>query len=175
MGYTARLTLRVGRGTLYCRILLPPDLDMCQIVHSGRLLALLQCPTFDQGANLDPCCNGSSLGYYCRASSHLPYISTLRYSLDECADPPIEAQTLVTIFQCRPTHAFWARFAPDNPLPPSKYHCGVEDANFFYGTVIPNIGTDILMLALPIPYIWHLQLQRSQKLALGGTFLVGIL
>jgi hypothetical protein len=67
------------------------------------------------------------------------------------------------------------RFDPDNPLPPSQYHCGVNDNKFFYGNAIPNIVTDIAMLMLPVPYIYTLQLRSGQKLALAGIFLVGLL
>jgi len=84
------------------------------------------------------------------------------------------AVILVTIFQCQPTQAFWMRFDPDNPLPPSQYHCGVNDNKFFYGNAIPNIVTDIAMLMLPVPYIYTLQLRSGQKLALAGIFLVGL-
>ncbi|OAQ65351.2 hypothetical protein VFPPC_06466 [Pochonia chlamydosporia 170] len=84
------------------------------------------------------------------------------------------AVILVTIFQCQPTHAFWSRFDPVNPRSPSDYHCGVEDTKFFYGNAIPTIITDILMLLLPAPYIYTLQLRKGQKFALAGIFLVGL-
>ncbi|UNI18365.1 hypothetical protein JDV02_004638 [Purpureocillium takamizusanense] len=84
------------------------------------------------------------------------------------------AVILVTLFQCVPIQAWWQRFDPVNPLPPSDYTCGVDSRKFFYGNAIPTIVTDILMLALPTPYIWHLHLPRGQKLALAGIFLVGI-
>ncbi|GJN84542.1 hypothetical protein PLIIFM63780_008099 [Purpureocillium lilacinum] len=84
------------------------------------------------------------------------------------------AVILVTLFQCVPIQAWWQRFDPVNPLPPSAYTCGVDSRKFFYGNAIPTIVTDILMLALPTPYIWHLHLPRGQKLALAGIFLVGI-
>ncbi|KAJ6439443.1 integral membrane protein [Purpureocillium lavendulum] len=70
--------------------------------------------------------------------------------------------------------AWWQRFDPDDPLPPSEYTCGVDSRKFFYGNAIPTIVTDILMLALPTPYIWNLHLPRGQKFALAGIFLVGI-
>ncbi|CAH0003447.1 unnamed protein product [Clonostachys byssicola] len=81
---------------------------------------------------------------------------------------------VATFCQCLPTRAFWERFNPYNPLPPSEYHCGVDSLPFFIGNAIPNIVTDIVMIILPIPYIWSLQLPVQQKLALGGVFVVGI-
>lgn len=88
------------------------------------------------------------------------------------ADRP---QVLVTLLQCRPINAWWDRFDPVHPMPRSQYHCGVESTKFFYGNAIPTIVTDILMLVLPAPYIWNLQLPGGQKLALVGIFLVGLL
>lgn len=60
-------------------------------------------------------------------------------------------------------------------MKPSEYHCGVDPLKFFYGNAIPTIVTDLMMLTLPVPYIWRLQLPRIQKFALGCVFLVGIL
>jgi hypothetical protein len=51
----------------------------------------------------------------------------------------------------------------------------VDSVKFFYGNAIPTIVTDVLMLALPLPYIAQLQLPRGQKWGLAGIFLVGIL
>ncbi|PNY23828.1 Uncharacterized protein TCAP_06229 [Tolypocladium capitatum] len=81
---------------------------------------------------------------------------------------------LVTLLQCQPIHAWWDRYDINNPLPPSEYHCDVNPRRFFYGNAIPTIVTNILMLALPVPYIWNLQLPVGQKLALVAIFLVGI-
>jgi hypothetical protein len=84
-------------------------------------------------------------------------------------------QILVTIFQCQPTSAWWNRFNPTHPLRPDQYKCTVDSVKFFYGNAIPTIVTDILMLALPLPYITRLQLPKGQKWALTGIFLVGLL
>ncbi|QYS93196.1 Epl1/Sm1 [Trichoderma simmonsii] len=81
---------------------------------------------------------------------------------------------LVTIFQCQPTSAWWNRFNPTHPLQPDQYKCTVDSVKFFYGNAIPTIVTDVLMLALPLPYITKLQLPKGQKWALAGIFLVGL-
>ena len=60
-------------------------------------------------------------------------------------------------------------------MSPDEYHCGADQIKFFYGNAIPTIVTDLMMLGLPVPYIWRLQLPRIQKVALGCVFLVGIL
>ncbi|KAL0932228.1 uncharacterized protein CTRU02_213181 [Colletotrichum truncatum] len=84
------------------------------------------------------------------------------------------AVILVTIFQCLPVHAFWARYDPVSPMSPDQFHCGVDVKMFFKGNSIPNIITDALVIALPIPYIWQLQLHKAQKLALAFIFALGI-
>ncbi|KAK5991553.1 hypothetical protein PT974_09837 [Cladobotryum mycophilum] len=83
------------------------------------------------------------------------------------------ANVLLIIFQCVPVYAFWARFDPHNPLPSTDYHCGVDDKRFFYGSAIPNILTDIILIAVPVPYIYTIRLPFPQKLGLVSVFLVG--
>ncbi|KAI1422517.1 hypothetical protein F5Y12DRAFT_799495 [Xylaria sp. FL1777] len=82
---------------------------------------------------------------------------------------------LVTSLQCIPTRATWERFDPVNPLLPSEYKCGVDVGAFVIANAVPNIITDALIVLLPIPYVLSLHLRRSQKIALGGTFLLGLL
>ncbi|KAL7961750.1 hypothetical protein V8C34DRAFT_272282 [Trichoderma compactum] len=84
------------------------------------------------------------------------------------------AVILLTIFQCQPTSAWWNRFNPTHPVRPDQYKCNVDSVKFFYGNAIPTIVTDVLMLALPLPYITKLQLPKGQKWALAGIFLVGL-
>jgi hypothetical protein len=38
---------------------------------------------------------------------------------------------------------------------------------------IPNLVTDVAMLALPLPAIWTLKMSRGQKVGLTLTFLTG--
>ncbi|KAK1982964.1 hypothetical protein LZ30DRAFT_654519 [Colletotrichum cereale] len=83
------------------------------------------------------------------------------------------AVLLVTIFQCVPTHAFWDRYDPVNPMSPTQFYCGVNINMFFNGNSIPNIITDAFIVMLPIPYVLSLQMQRPQKFALVGVFLLG--
>jgi hypothetical protein len=41
------------------------------------------------------------------------------------------------------------------------------------GVAIPNVVTDIALLIFPIPIIWNLNISRSNRVALLGTFLIG--
>ena len=70
------------------------------------------------------------------------------------------------IFQCWPIQAAW-----DQSI--TTAHCGVDTKAFFIGTAIPNIITDWILLILPLPYIWRLQRDTAQKLALCGVFALG--
>lgn len=71
----------------------------------------------------------------------------------------------VVIFECTPIHFFWER-------KPVTGHC-INIQSFFLGQAIPNIITDGILLALPLPMIWDLHLPRAQKMALSGVFLLG--
>ena len=41
------------------------------------------------------------------------------------------------------------------------------------GNAIPNIITDVIILALPMGKVWHLQMSRGRRLAVSGMFLLG--
>ena len=70
--------------------------------------------------------------------------------------------------------AFWLRFDP-NGGGEMTYKCPVDVRMFFIANAIPNIITDILMLLVPVPGIWSLQLRISQKIAVFGIFALGLL
>lgn len=72
------------------------------------------------------------------------------------------------IFACTPINWFWDH-------EPVTGHCPADIQKIFYVQVIPNIATDLMLLALPMPLIWRLQLPKAQKLALIGIFLLGSL
>ncbi|KAI6350726.1 hypothetical protein MCOR25_010441 [Pyricularia grisea] len=80
---------------------------------------------------------------------------------------------LSSIFQCVPSQSWWQRFDPVNPMPPSEYNCGVDSRNFFIGNSIPTIITDVMIIALPIPYVWSLQMRVAHKIGVLGIFLLG--
>ena len=47
--------------------------------------------------------------------------------------------------------------------------------NFSYGISAANILTDVIVLVLPIPWLYGLQMKTSKKVAIGGIFLLGSL
>lgn len=77
------------------------------------------------------------------------------------------ASQFIVIFECTPIHYFWDRM-------PVTGHC-LNVQKFFDGQAVPNIITDVILLALPLPLIWKLQLPANQKIALSGVFLLGSL
>ncbi|KAI9693952.1 MAG: hypothetical protein M1822_003223 [Bathelium mastoideum] len=77
----------------------------------------------------------------------------------------------VTLFQCKPVDGYWERFSSLDPTHPD---CIVHTNAFADGSGVPNIITDILMLLLPLLFVWQLQLRNSQMIALLGVFALGI-
>lgn len=57
----------------------------------------------------------------------------------------------------------------------SDYTCSVDSPKLYLGNAFFTIITDIMMLGLPIPYIWSLKLPGVQKLVVIGILLVGVL
>ncbi|KAE8150971.1 hypothetical protein BDV25DRAFT_139312 [Aspergillus avenaceus] len=68
------------------------------------------------------------------------------------------------IFQCSPV-----RYAWDKTIQGS---CFNQQAFYRYVSP-PNILTDVLILVMPLPFVWNLHTQLTQKLALTGVFLLG--
>ena len=77
------------------------------------------------------------------------------------------ASFLDTVFQCIPVQASWNKSIP-------HAHCqSVRMAAL--ATAISNLILDLVFLALPIPVIWNLQIEKRIKVSLTGIFLLGIL
>ena len=72
---------------------------------------------------------------------------------------------VTTTFECSPIHFLWTQT-------PTSGHC-INFQKYFLGQAIPNIATDLFILALPLPQIWKLNLKLTQKLGLMGIFLLG--
>ena len=51
--------------------------------------------------------------------------------------------------------------------------CHVDLRKWYLGMTVPNILTDVALLILPFPYIKRLKTKNSQKMVLGGLFLLG--
>ncbi|KAJ6263710.1 hypothetical protein Dda_2280 [Drechslerella dactyloides] len=76
--------------------------------------------------------------------------------------------TFLIIFQCVPISAYWR-------LPKAGDKCITlqNELHLLHGCT--NLFTDILVLLLPVPIVWTLQMPMRQKLMLVGVFTLGII
>ncbi|KAH6616245.1 hypothetical protein C7974DRAFT_441811 [Boeremia exigua] len=70
------------------------------------------------------------------------------------------------LFACRPIAASW------DPLLAPIAQC-VNVGAIYISTAVIGIATDIILLGLPIPMIWKLQMPLKQKIGLTGMFIIG--
>ncbi|KAI9810235.1 MAG: hypothetical protein M1827_006369 [Pycnora praestabilis] len=77
--------------------------------------------------------------------------------------------SLSTVFACRPLSKAW-----DALVPTDVGTCIDRGAIYIFVASI-NAATDLMILALPLPMLWKLEMPRKQKLAVGAVFAVGSL
>ncbi|KAF2772617.1 hypothetical protein EJ03DRAFT_348572 [Teratosphaeria nubilosa] len=70
----------------------------------------------------------------------------------------------LAIAGCNPVSFFWNKHQPGRCM---------NEVEFFRWNGVSNLILDILILALPLPMVWNLQLRLKQKLALSCIFAVG--
>lgn len=75
------------------------------------------------------------------------------------------AGVITSLASCRP---FSARWDPDLFIT----SC-IDAPRFWFGLCVPNVATDIVMLILPMPIVWKLNISTKQKVILSGVFLTG--
>ncbi|KAL8941282.1 MAG: hypothetical protein Q9216_002343 [Gyalolechia sp. 2 TL-2023] len=68
------------------------------------------------------------------------------------------------IFSCYPVESFWNKAIVG--------HC-VNEHTLSWGITGTELATNIIMLILPIPWLWKLRLAWSKKLAITGMFALG--
>ena len=73
---------------------------------------------------------------------------------------------LLLIFQCKSIKGFWD--------PNLEADC-MSSTKLLVGMAILNIMTDFLVVCLPLPLLWKLQMRRGMKLQVMGIFTVGSL
>ena len=71
---------------------------------------------------------------------------------------------IVVLVGCRPIPYFWKQEGPGTCIDVQKY---------YLGQAVPNIITDLVLLIIPHPIVWRLQLPLPQKAALAGILLLG--
>lgn len=75
--------------------------------------------------------------------------------------------SIAIFLDCQPFRYTWDKTIPGG-------HCINQNAQSF-GVTATNIVTDIVVLVLPIPWLWKLQMESSRKLAIILLFLLGCL
>ena len=73
---------------------------------------------------------------------------------------------LETFLLCRPLAYNW-----DTTI---RGTCGNRNATYVVAGTM-NLITDLLVMALPVPHIWKLQLNVAKKVALSSVFCLGLL
>jgi hypothetical protein len=73
------------------------------------------------------------------------------------------AVELAVIFECHPIYALWT-FTPN---------ACVDLHKFVIGSGVPNVLLNTVILMLPVPMIWTLDIQNRHKLVLSGVFMLG--
>lgn len=73
---------------------------------------------------------------------------------------------LETFLLCRPLAYNW-----DTTIPGI---CGNRNATYVVAGTL-NLVTDLLVMALPVPHIWKLQLSLAKKVAVSSIFCLGLL
>ena len=74
---------------------------------------------------------------------------------------------LETVLLCRPLAFNW-----DTTIPGGT--CGDRNGTYVSAGVL-NLVTDLMVMALPVPHIWKLQLSMAKKIALSLVFCMGLL
>ena len=77
-------------------------------------------------------------------------------------------QFIVAVLQCVPVQANWDPVAKMQP----DVKC-VNLNGLFFGTSIPNILADLILVLLPIPQVLLLKITRTQKAFLVFFFFLG--
>jgi hypothetical protein len=81
----------------------------------------------------------------------------------------VSAMTVI-IFQCNPIAALW-----DPALSALPTTTCIDQVAAYLTQFSINIFADLLILILPIPTIWALQLPPRQKISISSVFVVGFL
>ena len=74
------------------------------------------------------------------------------------------AVEITVLAECQPITSLW-NFS-------EKGHC-IDLNRFFLGAGIANVLLNTVILLLPLPMIWTLEIEKKHKLALSGVFMLG--
>lgn len=103
---------------------------------------------------------------YYRLIQEVPYYRLFYIGIMAIVGGWVISQEFILIFSCTPIRAYWDRSAGG--------HC--LDGNLIgWMNSVGNIVTDVIVLLLPIPVVWRLNLKRGKRWAVMGVFTLGFL
>jgi hypothetical protein len=82
--------------------------------------------------------------------------------------PTSKCSYVLTTALHRPLKAFWM------PLATFKYKC-IDEGNYMMSFAVITIFLDFILLFLPMPIVWALQLPLKQRIAVCGLFFLGFI
>ncbi|KAE8356842.1 hypothetical protein BDV28DRAFT_163023 [Aspergillus coremiiformis] len=85
-----------------------------------------------------------------------------------CIGYTISISTTISL-ACVPTSFFWTQWVD----PRSGGHCRIDLYRFYLWNGMASLITDVIILCLPMPIIWGLQMPKSQRWAINGIFFLG--
>ncbi|ODA83902.1 hypothetical protein RJ55_02419 [Drechmeria coniospora] len=117
--------------------------------------------TYKASINFTKCC---ILLLYLRLFRIVRWFKWSCWALLGCIGIYCAASVLVTIFQCRPLARAFDKTVAGTCIDMSK---------FWFANAGFSIGTDIIILLLPMPLVYRLNVPLAQKVALAALFAVG--
>src|SRR5690348_11141104 len=118
--------------------------------------------TYKAAINLVKCC---ILLLYLRLFNVVRWFRYSCWALLTAVGMYCTASILVTIFQCRPIIRAFDKDTPGT--------C-IDTAKFWFANAGFSIASDVIILLLPMPLLWKLEVPRAQKYALMAVFTIGI-
>jgi len=112
----------------------------------------------------------SLLLFYVRIFHHIAWFKKVSYATIAFLSVYLVVTTIVSAVQCRPIEKAWLRTDLVGAYPGD---C-IDVLDFFVFNGAVAVLTDLIVLALPLPLVWGLQLPVSQKLSLLPVFGIGI-
>ncbi|KAF4339026.1 integral membrane protein [Fusarium beomiforme] len=110
----------------------------------------------------------SILMFYWRVFASSTYMRRSIHYIGVCILLWFISSFLVAVLQCVPVQANWDPIAKQQP----GVKC-VDLNGFFFGTSIPNIVADLVLVALPIPQVLQLKITSAQKCFVILSFVLG--
>lgn len=69
---------------------------------------------------------------------------------------------------CRPVSYYWTQYTD-----PGGGECAFNLYAFYISNAAANVTTDVIILLVPVPLVWKLQMRPNQKIMVCGIFMLG--